>query len=352
MRLNAVSTCRLALTLAALLALPAAPLQAEKMVVANAGGGTGDRGVLLVLDTETGLRTQLSDFGDPALGVVGMNMRRIAEDAAGDLVVVDPFVSLLFRVDGDTGQRTVVSDFSTSGQGPTALFPAGVALDSQGRILVTDANGDSVFRVDPATGQRTVLSDFSNPGQGPGVAPLDVAIDGAGRILVSDSDGAKVLIVDPTTGNRTILSDFGNPAQGELADVSGVAADPVAGIFVVDGITDRIYKVDAATGNRTRIADFNDPDHGTVWDFRPTTLAVDSQGMLQVVGSSVVFGGFDSVITVDPVTGDREMLSELSWNQQGAIGFAPTGITAFRRQVFADGFESGNVAAWSSSVGF
>jgi sugar lactone lactonase YvrE len=350
MQLDAVSTCRLALTLAALLALPAPPLQAEKMVVANAGGGTGDRGVLLVLDTETGLRTQLSDFGDPALGVVGMNMRRIAEDAAGDLLVVDPFVSLLFRVDGDTGQRTVVSDFASSAQGPTGMFQIGVAVDPSGQILVTDFSANALFRIDPASGQRILLSNFSSGGQGPGGSPIDLTLDGAGRILVSTVN--RLLIVDPVSGNRTILSDFTNPAQGDVENLTSVAADPALGIFIVTESTDRIYRVDAVTGQRTRIADFNDPDHGTVWDFQPTTLAVDGQGLLQVVGSSVVFGGFDSVITVDPSTGNREMLSELSWNQQGAIGFAPTGITAFRRQVFADGFESGNVAAWSSSVGF
>lgn len=338
------------LLLAAWLGL-ATSATAELMVIAAAGGGTEDRGMLLVLDTATGLRTALSDFGNPAQGTVGMNMRRICL-VDGDLVVADPFVGLLFRVDPTTGQREVLSDFNDEGQGPPDGSIHGVAPGPGGSILVTAFS--SLYKVDRFTGQRTVLSDFNNPAQGPGEFPLDVTTnDGTGRILVSDQAGGqgKVLVVDPVTGNRSVLSDFNNPAQGESLPISSVAADPEYGLFAVSTIGNKIFHVDGVTGQRTLVANFSDPAHGTVWDFRPLTLEIDSNGLLLVVGISVTIGGFDMVIAVDPATTNRVLLSELSSAQQGATASAPTGIVSLVGRLFTDGFESGDLLDWSSAVG-
>jgi sugar lactone lactonase YvrE len=353
---NAVTTLPRAVLLTALLALPADGLLAEKMVVALADGGTDDRGVLLVLDTETGLRTQLSDFGNPVQGPVGMNMRRVVQDPGGDFWVVDPFVAALFRVHNATGQRSLISHFGDPGQGPTGVFPFGIELDASGSLLVTDPQANVLFRIDSSTGQRTVLSNFANAALGPGDIPVDVVLDAAGRILVSDQSAGSggqgaLLVVDPATGTRMMLSDFGNAAQGEIGGISGLVVHPRIGLIAVNAGTRRIYRVDPASGERVAIADFQDPEHGTVWDFRPDTLAVDIEGQLQVVGYSVIFLGFDMVITVDPATGDRVLLSELAWAQQGATAVSPTGVTPFRT-LLVDGFESGDVSAWSSAVGF
>ncbi len=341
------SFLRISLTLLFMAPL-ALTADAETMVLSNAGGGTENRGVLLLLDTATGLRTQLSDFGNPAQGPLGLNMRRVAADPDGGLVVVDPSVSQLFHVDRVTGGRTSISNLGSAAQGPTTVFPFGVALEGGHSVLLTDPSGAKLFRVDRSSGQRTVLSDFSNPAQGPGQSPVDVTIDGAGRILVSDAGAgtggtSAILVVDAATGARTLLSDFGNPAQGDDGDISSVVADPEAGIFATCFSANKLYQIHPHDRARTLVADFFDGSHGTVWDFRPLTLAVDQNGLLQVAGASVFFLGFDLVISVDPATGNRVLLSEIAFPGQGATGDSVMGI-ASRRAVFADGFESGDAS--------
>jgi hypothetical protein len=352
------SSLRVCLSLLFLAPLAPPAALAEVLVVANANGGTGDLGVLLLLDTATGRRTLLSDFGDPAQGPLGLDMRRVAALPDGDLVVVDPWFGQLFRVDGTTGQRTSIGRLDDPRLGPTVAYGFGVAAGGSGQVLLTDPDGARLFLVDLGSGQRSVLSDFSDPAQGPGQLPLDPTLDGAGRILVSDAaagtgGAGAIVVVDGASGERTLLSDFGDPAQGDVADISSVVADPTAGILAISGQAKRIYRIHPATGARSRIADFTDATHGTTFDFQPETLAVDQRGLLQVVGSTVLFPGYDLVIQVDPANGLRELQSELYVPEQGTTGFNVKGI-AHRHQhgVFADGFESGDLGQWSLVIGF
>lgn len=339
-------------------------LSARELVMACAGGGQGNRGVLLRVDSETGDRTLLSDFGDPGQGPLGQSMRRVASENDGFLVV-DPFVGTdglgaLFRVDGTTGQRQLLSDLGDPGQGPTGSFPIGVAVEASGSILVTDFSVLALFRIDPSTGERTILSDFSDPGQGPlGGIPIDAAIDSTGRVLVADQNAGTGVLgaifeVDVVTGARTILSDFGDPGQGPVDSVDSVVVDADDGILVVStfgGSVDlgAIYRVEEGTGNRTLIADFGDEDLGTLYNVRPATLAADAAGILQVVTLPQGFGTFALLISVDPATGQRTLLSDFGDSGQGAEGSSPLGIVDASAVIFFNGFESGDTGAWSSA---
>lgn len=345
---RATSPACLALFLAL---LPGAALKAEVMVLSNAGGGTGDRGALLLLNTETGRRTLLSNVGHPIYGPIGADPRRVIASPDGNLLVVDSWVKLLFKVDAATGQRTIVSDFTDSGQGPTGADLFGLAIEASGSILVTDSESSLIIRVDPVTGQRTLLSDFANPAQGSDwvTNPRDLAWDGEGRLMVlANSGDSVILIVDPVTGNRSIFSSMSNPSQGEPTQLSSVITANTR-IFAASGSSKKIYRVDPASGNRTAVADFEDPAHGTVTNFRPVTLAVDPNGLLQVAGYDS-FTGVSKVYSVDPQSGDRVLLSDLSLPEQGAMASQVIGITPLA-SLFADGFESGDTGGWSSASG-
>jgi hypothetical protein len=206
----------------------------DVLVVTN-NGGTGNKGALFRVDPTTGVRTLLSDFGDPAQGPLGEVPESVKLGPKGHAFVIDynarissgPANGALFKVKLETGVRTVVSNFNDTVQGPTGIDPIDLEVETSGAVLVTDraanpasSNSGVLFRVNASTGFRTILSDFNNPAQGPtGPDPISVALDPSGVILVGDfsagTGGVGALFtVDAATGERTILSDFGDPAQG------------------------------------------------------------------------------------------------------------------------------------------
>jgi len=221
---------------------------------AAVGGGCG---ALFRVDPSTGVRTVVSDFGNSAQGPTGVNPVGVAIEASGNIVVIDRDAGTagpacfglgcgaLFRVNSSTGVRTIVSDFGNGALGTTGVRPSGITIDASGNILVTDPSAGTasysacsssgcgaLFRVDPSTGVRTVVSDFGNAAQGPlGIIPQGLAIDASGNILVID-EGAGTLFagalfrVNPSTGLRTVVSDFGNSILGPTG------LDPTA-LFIV-----------------------------------------------------------------------------------------------------------------------
>lgn len=202
-----------------------------------------DSGWIVSVDPSTGFRTVVSDFRDPKQGTFVVSPDSLAVDTSGNIFFVDnqfgfrgeePLHGAVFKVDPNTGKRTVLSRFRDPAQGTVGQDPRGIALDASGNIWVTGiespTNHRVLFSIDPNSGFRTVRSDFSNPTQGPeGVSPEDVAIAASGNILVIDSAAGMnsegmLLSVNPNTGARTVVSDFGNPAQGTRGvDPEGVA---------------------------------------------------------------------------------------------------------------------------------
>ncbi len=202
--------------------------------------GEDANATLFRVDPKSGTRTVLSDFGNTAQGAVGANPLGVAVEPSGHILVTDSSSGTdsngaLFRVDPKSGVRTVLSDFGNPAQGALGEEPFGVAVEAAGPILVMDANAGTdrkgaLFRVDPKNGARTVLSDFGNPAQGPeGVVRdipfpfIDVAVETSGHILVTaidtGTDKKGVLFrVESTSGVRQILSDFGDKEQGTLGD--------------------------------------------------------------------------------------------------------------------------------------
>ncbi len=157
-----------------------------------------------------------------------------------------------------------------------------------------------------------------------------------GDILVIDSsagtggDGA-LFSVDPTTGNRTVLSDFGNPAQGPTGvNPYAVAVESTGQILVVDysagtGFDGALFSVDPITGNRTLLSDFGNPAQGPT-GVNPIALAIGSTGQIFVVDFDAGTGSLGALFRVDPTTGQRTVLSDFGNPGQGPLGMTPEGI--------------------------
>lgn len=335
-----------------------AQLNATDVVVVDLNAGTDNRGALMRVDPSTGTRTVLSDFGNPSQGELGSGPLNLAVESSEAILVLDPEVNKLFRVNPITGQRTVLSNFSDPAQGPVPDNAAqngvlGIAVELSGEILVTALGAgthggfstppDALLRVNSVNGQRTVVSDFGKPAQGPPAwNSFGIAIEASGTILVTSHWGqglpGLLLRIDPVTGQRTVLSDFGNPAQGGLAHFpSGMAVEasgtilvaaPLAGSTPAGAMSPggALFRVDPGSGQRTLLSDFGNATQGATGSLL-RTVAVEATGAVLVVDQDVDdFGpGLGMLFLVDPLTGQRTVLSDFGNPAQGS-GQAPWGV--------------------------
>jgi hypothetical protein len=327
--------------------------------------GVGGAGVLFSVHPTTGVRTILSDFGNPAQGPLGVEPVGVVPGAGG-LLVTDTEAGTdgrgaLFRVHPVTGARTLLGDFGDPAQGPLGQSPTGIARGAGGAILVvdpdagTDVLGDTkvggngaLFTVDPVTGARTVLSDFGNATQGPtGLNPGGVALGPGGTILVGDPEagtGANgaVFRVDPLTGMRTVLSNFGNAAAGPTGTDPIFLAISATGLILVtddDGGTDlapdstvagngALFSVNATTGVRTLLSDFDNVTQGPT-GVNPVGVAIvplTQPGAILVIDFLAGTDGAGALFSVDPTTGRRTVLSDFGNPQQGPVGGDPVDV--------------------------
>ena len=331
--------------------LPPAHAQfaAEYFLVIDRSAGTGARGALFQVDPAAGNRTLVSDFGKAAQGPIGTSPAGVVLDTSVTAVVIDRDagtggLGALFRVDLSTGARTLVSDFGAAGQGPLGVNPSGVALEDTNLLIVSDPDAGTggqgaIFRVDGTTGARTLVSDFGAVGQGPtGQSPLGVlAFVPPGGILVTDPEAGTngqggLFFVDDATGARTLVSDFGDPGGGPTGNApSGLTIDITTGTayLVIDpgaGTQGQLFRVDDSSGNRSIVSDFGNGAQG------PTGAApvgVDVNGLdpsVVVVDSQAGTGGQGALFLVDPVSGNRAVMSDFGSAAQGPLGVNPVGV--------------------------
>ncbi|HEY1598881.1 MAG TPA: PEP-CTERM sorting domain-containing protein [Pirellulales bacterium] len=152
----------------------------------------------------------------------------------------------------------------------------------------------------------------------------------AAGIGPSANNDVGLVIVDPTTGDRTVLSDNTTGAGPNFASPEGVAIEPDGDLLVADrnggpGGAASIFRVDPLTGNRSIISS-NGIGTGQ-------SLG-EPFGIIEVGGTIFVANGNAAdLLSIDPTTGNRTLFSG------GAVGtghqfFFPVGITALGNSLF------------------
>jgi sugar lactone lactonase YvrE len=233
-------------------------------------------------------------------------------------VVSDPAMNALVRVDRFTGDRTILSD-NVTGDGPRFESVMGLAIESSGALLVLDTNLPRILRVNPFSGDRSIVSD-AETGTGPPLpfgepGALDVESDGS---IVTVTRNRRVYRVDPVSGDRTIVSDdnvgSGPPFLG-MGFPWSIAIGP-DGVILTGwsntGDTDNfaIIAVHPVTGDRTVISSTT-IGSGPVM-LSPGGMVVDPEGTIFVATGYAHTADFQKVLRVDPHTGDRTVVSDLS----------------------------------------
>ncbi|MBI3247098.1 MAG: hypothetical protein HYZ50_11400 [Deltaproteobacteria bacterium] len=328
-------------------------IQSGDALVIDFLAGTNGAGALFSVNPTTGIRTLVSDFGNPMQGPGGSDPIGVALGTAGDILVVDEDGAIcgngaLFKVNPINGARTLVSNFCSAAQGPTGENPHGVALEADGNILVTDRTAGTgisgaLFRVNPLTGARTLLSDFGNTIQGPiGSAPAGVIPDTSGDILIIDPDfigpggvsNGGLFIINPVNGMRTLLSDFNDIIKGPTGqNPEDVTLDTAGHILVTDqtagtGNKGTLFSVNPMNGMRIVVSDFGNAVQGsTGQDIEG--VVVRETGDLLVIDDVTGTSGAGTLFSVNPTNGMRTVVSDLGNPGQGPIGSQPVDVAIF-----------------------
>jgi hypothetical protein len=153
----------------------------------DGSGGTNGLGALYGINPANGNRSLLSDFGNAAQGPVDPDLNSFPNATSvirGGLLGPDPLALItdasagtndhgqLLSVDTATGTRHLISDFGNPAEGPLGVDPDGVLwIPSTSTVLVVDGSAGTgglgaIFSVSMSTGSRALVSDFGNPAQG------------------------------------------------------------------------------------------------------------------------------------------------------------------------------------------
>ncbi len=310
----------------------------------------------------TGARTIVSGFSNPGQnGAFNLgDTLGVAMAPNGDLFVADggwfdnPTPSQLpvsrfgdrggiWRIDAQTGFRTPVSSNAAPVTPAAQNFdtPVGVAIEADGNLVVTDyGSTDKVLRVNPDTGERTVLATNASPStDGENFASLDgVAIAPGGTIYVADSNahdgGGGIFRVDPVSGERTMISNNDSPATGTVPDFenpSALAFDRNGDLLVADRMAQNdvfgsVIHVDPVTGERTLVSANDAPDQGDDVDLvSPAGIAVAPDDSILVSRDPFQADYVNGIERVDPATGERSLVSS-SFEQGGQDTYGPWGL--------------------------
>lgn len=238
------------------------------------------------------------------------------------------------RLDGRRRKHFLYSLCSVAG------LSLGVPVSAANLVIDSGAGTDergALFNVDSA-GSRTLVSDFGKSSQGPlGTNPVAVVVGPTGEILVADLDAGTdsrgaLFSVNPGSGNRALASDFGDAAKGPLGeDPVNLAISSSGEIIVVDldageGFNGALFSVNPVNGNRALVSDFGKAAQGPLGVF-PLAVAFDASGQLFVTVLSAGPEGNGVLFAVDPANGTRTLVSDFGNSAQGPLGEIPYGVT-------------------------
>ena len=260
------------------------------------------------LDTSSGNRTMVSGSGHGS-GPRFRGLRALAGESPGSLLALQS--GSVLRVDPHTGDRTLLTS-SSHGSGPRFTGPRSIAVEPAGSALVgchlvfcaaifcAPEFAWELVRVDAVTGDRSLLSGGGirghKRGSGPSVeSSAFLVVDAAGGVLAVSAEG-QIVRVDPSSGDRTLVWDGSPP----LSFPGGVAMEATGSLVITSN--GAVVRFNPSTGATTILTDAT---HGAGPFLQsPGVIAVEPQGTLIVADHSVLTGA-ESVLRVDPVSGDR-----------------------------------------------
>jgi Ca2+-binding RTX toxin-like protein len=208
---------------------------AGMILVIDQNAGAQNVGALFRVNAVTGRRSIISDFGNPAQGPLGRNPMGVALGAAGMILVIDrqagaQNAGALFRVNPSSGHRVVLSDFGEAAQGLRGIEPAGV------RVYTVQCGGQPATHIGNAfantiigTAGRDVIHGLGGKDTIYGLGGDDVLCGGSGDDTLKGGSGRDRLFGQ---GGRDTL----NGGTGTDVCDGGTQNDTAAGCETTIGV--------------------------------------------------------------------------------------------------------------------
>ena len=268
------------------------------------------------------------------------NPRAVGEEPDGNIVVADFSSGHIVRVDRDTGDRHLLSDNDDESLGPVFVQPAGIAILPDGRIFIADLALNRVYEVDPETGRRTSFSlgDESAIKQPFGLTAgmvngrmmlvaADTGSDEGGSVVgpvLIDVETREVIPV-PRPADTTI--EYNDPRSVQVVETPDA---PNGESYIIMGNfgDETVVNVDPTTGERVMLSDSSEESQvGDGINFISITdIALSKDGKSIMILDLAQ----EAVIDVDLATGNRTPLSQshFGWVGEGFDMLNPHGIVA------------------------
>lgn len=168
------------------------------------------------------------------------------------------------------------------------------------------------------------------------LALLTASVEAAlmpGSLIIGDNDVDAIVALNPITLERTIISDASTGVStnysGSFSAIDDVIIGPSGNLYVLDDTFNAVISVDPVTGDRTVISDNSSPEVGTgdpIGTSNKFTFGPD--GLLYLTDSTSTL---DGIRVIDPATGNRTVLSSESADMYNGTNADPEDL------VFIDG---------------
>jgi streptogramin lyase len=191
------------------------------------------------------------------------------------------------------------------------ISPAQVATDAQGEASFVLRAGESeeiirtrVAALDQEVQFQSFIVALANPAA--------IAVEADGSLVVVDQAFGAVVRVSPSTGDLTLVSGLGSGTGPPLVFPGGIAVEADGSLVVVDRDifpdSGAVVRVNPVTGDRALISRFDRKTNTSIGNgpllVSPADIAVEADGSLIVVDTTL-----RAVLRVDPFTGNRTLIS-------------------------------------------
>jgi hypothetical protein len=214
--------------------------------------------------------------------------------------------------------------FGGSGAGQGGTINVGGAAGSGGQVGAVYAHSaTTLYKLDPYTKQITIVGKFDCLGTlFPGGGMWDIAIDKNGNMVGTANNGVStggVVSIDKTTAHCSVLQVGTYPNSLTFVPAGTLLPNTEA---LVGYNQDQYVEIDEQTGTVTTIGDLNPNPTGQDWQSSGDIVSIIGGGTYVTVNPYGSTGGKDSIVEVDPKTGQvTKLIGNTGFTKLWGLGY-------------------------------
>ena len=269
------------------------------------------------IDPETGKRTSISYF-DEWTGFSMSSMGAFCPLSDGDFLVISPdpvgYENLynIVRMDPVAKTKTLVASVNTQGENPPLTQPVMMCEEFPGQVLILNFNS-SIKRLNTSSGAITpfvsnMLCDA-----------ICVSTSGAiyGALGALEDPDVQFFSIDSETGEKTVISSS-EIGTGPLCEFPVEIRCHDCSLYALNRLGKNIYQIDTQTGDRRMITKYK--GQGPLLNYSQGICLSPEKSPIIANSCNFPCEGFTyEILSIDPITGNRNTLSNLTEETGGDI---------------------------------